>query len=274
MPKKKRQETNQLNGAVQSGIETIIENHPRFANFQEFLVKHIDQRKIQEKYFELYEEALKKGLDKEKGEDYIYNGITNYVASGDVIDEKGKEIILKNSLEEKSKNIFQRIFQRRKINGEKYLDNAMEAFHDLYTLFKSGEYAQRMPELTESVTTLYDLNFLDPAVDVLKAYGWIDNKKHKFLKENIYNRAGEESQKVVGGIEKYIVPKKTIEREIIPQKRVASIIGLFGIILIAANLKITGAVIGDTSKITIGIAGGLLLLLSLLIFLKKPKKKL
>lgn len=264
MPKKertKKQTGTNLSNAVKQGIEAIVEEHPKFANFQPYLLKHIDHKKIQEKYFELYKES--KGLGEQERINYIYNELADYVASGSVLDEKGKEIILKNSLEEKT-GFFHKLFHKSKFDGEKYLNNTMEAFNDLYALFKSGDYAQRMPELTKSVATLHDLNFLDPAVDVLKEYGLIDSKKHRFLKENIYKRVGEESKKVVGGIERYIVPEKIA----------ASIIGFVGIVLIIFNLNITGAVIGENYPITIGIIGVFMIFFALLLLFRPLKKKL
>ena len=265
MAKKDKQTITLLNNAVQSGIELIIKEHPRFANFRDYLIKHIDQKKIQEKFFNLYKRASESGMNEKEASIYVHNNLSNYVASGSVLDEKGKEIILKSGLEEKT-GFFHKLFYRPKFNRGKYLDNTMEAFNDMYTLFKSGNYSERMSELVESVGTLKDLNFLDPAVDILKSYGLIDNKKHRFLKENIYRRAKEESQKTVKGIENYFVP----------QKVAALIIGGIGVILIAFNLSITGAVVGNNFTITKEIIGVFMIIfasLLFLMFLKKSFKK-
>jgi hypothetical protein len=264
MPKKEKKKVqigDSINSAVKQGIEAIVEEHPKFANFQEYLLKHLDKKKIQEKVYELYEEASKNQMNEENAKRYIYNEIADYVASGEVLDERGKKMVLKSGLEEKT-GFLHKFFHKQKFDGEKYLNNTMEAFNDLYALFKSGDYAQRMPELTQSVATLHDLNFLDPAVDVLESYGLIDSKKHKFLKENIYKKVGEESKKVVGGIEKYIVP----------QKVAASIIGFAGIMLLVFNLTITGAVIGSNSQITVGTFGMFMIFFALLLFFRPLKR--
>lgn len=264
MPKKENiigQAGNSINHAVKQGIEAIVEEHPKFANFQEYLLKHLDKKKIQDKVYELYEEASKNKMNEKTATNYIHKELANYIASGAVLDEKGKEIILKNGLEEKT-GFFHKLLHKSRFDGEKYLNNTMEAFNDLYALFKSGDYSQRMPELTQSVTTLHDLNFLDPAVDVLKEYGLIDSKKHKFLKENIYKRVGEESEKVVGGIEKYIIP----------QKIAAAIFGFIGIMLIVFNSNITGAVIGNPKASLSGFVGILVLFISLGLFLRAGKR--
>lgn len=262
-----KRENNQIKNAVLSGIEEIVKEHPRFENFQPFLIKHIDEKKLQDKYSELISEAHKKNMTQKEGDAYISKGISDYVASGSVLDEKGKQVILKNGLEEKSKNIFQKLLNKPKFDGEKYLDNTMGAFQDLYALFKSGDYSARMPELTKSVTKLYDLNFLDPAIDVLKAYGLIDKRKHEFLKTQVYKKTGEESKKVVSGIEKYIVAA--------PEKIAASVIGFFGFALIALNLTITGKVVGGTlSNPSTGIIGLAMIFLALGVLIKKKKEPL
>ncbi len=38
-----------LNDAVSEGIDSIIKEHPRFADFGEYFLKHIDKKKIREK---------------------------------------------------------------------------------------------------------------------------------------------------------------------------------------------------------------------------------
>lgn len=250
-----------LENAVQGGIKMIIKNHPRFENFQNYLIKHIDEEKIEEKFKELYEEAKEKKIKGEQIPQFLYEELRDYIASGSMLDERGKEVILKNT-EEKPKSILENIasffgYRSSKDEGERYLHNTMGAFQDLYALFESGDYSKRMPELTKSVSTLYDLKFLDPALDVLKSYGLIDERKYEFLKENIYQRVGKESENVVKGIEKYIVP----------QKIAASIFGLFGLGMIIFNLSLTGAVIETSTKLTNNIVGAILILVSMILLL-------
>lgn len=267
MAEKKKEKSNKddyINSAIEFGIKSIINSHPRFANFQDYLMKHIDENKIKEKVYDLHEEAKEKKLIGEKAKSFISKNLANYVASGEIIDERGKEVILKNSLEEKT-GLFHRLFSKQKFSGEKYLDNTMEAFQDLYALFKSGDYSQRMPELTESVATLHDMQFLDPAVDVLKSHGLINDKKYKFLKEKIYSKVGDEYSKVVSGIEKRIIPEAY-------QKIAASIFLGFGAILLISNMEITGAVIGSLKHSIKGIIGIFSMILSAVLFLSINKK--
>lgn len=265
MSKKRKQDNNYINSAIQEGINSLVKAHPRFSGFQEYLAKHIDTNKIGEKTQQLYNEAESMGYNGDRARQFIAKGIREYIASGEMLDERGKAVILKNSLEEKT-GFLQRIFKGKNNQGEKYLDNTMGAFQDLYSMFNSGNYAERMPELQESISTLYDLQFLDPAIDVLKSYGLMDTKKHKALKEQVYRRANEQSENLVSGIEKRVMYS--------PQQVAASIIGFLGICLIIFNLKITGAVIGTSNFSISGIIGLFILFLSLIFFLKSSKKKI
>ncbi len=262
--KEKNSETNYISNAINLGIKSIIKSHPRFANFQPYLLEHIDEDKLNEKIYNLHAEAQEKKLFGKEAKYFISKNLTEYVASGEIIDEKGKKVILKNSLEEKT-GFFHRLFHKPEFDGEKYLDNSMEAFQDLYALFKTGDYAKRMPELTESVSTLHDMQFLDPAIDVLKSHGLINDKKYKFLKEKIYSKVGEEYGKVVTGIEKRIVPEAY-------QKVAASVLLAFGAILLITNMEITGAVVGSLKHSVKGIIGISSMILSAVLFLNSKKK--
>lgn len=259
----KESKSDYIDSAIQTGINSLIKSHPRFANFQPYLMEHIDEERIKEKIYNLHEEAKEKKLEGKEAKYFIGKNLANYVASGEMIDEKGKKVILKNSLEEKA-GFFHKLFHKPKSNGEEYLDNTMEAFQDLYALFKSGDYAKRMPELTESVATLHDMQFLDPAVDVLKSHGLIDDKKYNFLKENIYKKVGEEYGKVVSGIEKRIIPGAY-------QKIAASIFLIFGAFLLITNISITGAVIGSVKHSVKGIVGVSSMIFSAILFLLNKK---
>lgn len=258
---------NYLDSAILEGIDSILKEHPRFAGFEEYFIKHIDKKKIRDNISALKDKT--KGMRGDEIHSFIYQEIADYVSSGEAFDKKGKNVILKNSLEGKTdgRTLLQKLFRKPKFDGEKYLDETMEAFGDLYSLFKTGDYANRMPELTKSVTTLYDLRFLNPAIDILKENGMIDDKKYSFLKREVYSKAQEASSNVVGGIEKYFVPEKVA----------ASILGIFGISLIAMSSKITGSVIGAQNFDWVSeVAGIILTIIAVLIALalrKKPKKK-
>lgn len=263
--KKRVNESQIINSAIEEGVNIITEHHPRFKENQEYILRHIDNKKLNTKVKEIYEKVRDKQLSDEKKLEYVHTELTDYVATGSAFDEAGKEIILKNGLEEKAQSgFFKGLFAKRTLGGEKYLDNTIEAFQDLYTLFKTGDYAQRMPEVAEAVTTVHDMGFLDSAITSLKHYGVIDKRNYGALKKSVIKRAKQGAQEVVGGIEKYATY----------QKAAASVLGIFGIgLLILSGVKMTGAVIGNFSSGITGLIGGFLILISLILFLKSFKKK-
>lgn len=264
-----KRENNIVDSAVKEGISAIMKHHPRFRKYEEYILNHINTKKLNQKIKKIYERIKnKKDWDEEKQTEYLYEELSDYVATGAAFDEEGKEIILKSSLEEKAKSGFlKRSRARKTLEGEEYLDGTLNAFQDLYSLFKTGGYEERMPELAEAVTTVNDMGFLDPAVDILKYHGLIDARKYNILKKNVRKRTEEGVEKTLMGIERYVMP----------QKIAVAVLGIFGLsLLFVFGRRITGGIIGSSfNGTTIGFFGGILLLIaSLILFLKIPKNKL
>ncbi len=255
-----------MKSAVQNGLNMLINEHPRFAQFQDYLLRHIDQKKMREKIDEVRKRLKDERLSDDETAYQVQKDISDYVASGAVLDDKGQEVLLGKGLEEKV-GFWKKLFHKPEFNGERYLDRTFSAFQDLYDLMKSGDYAKRMPELSESVSSLYNLQFLDPAIGVLKSHGLINTEKYRFLKDNVYKRAQEESSKIVGGIEKYVVPERIA----------ASFLAVIGIVIFVSGLKINGAVIGSLTSqanFPFGVLGFFVLLFSAILFILSSRKKL
>lgn len=267
MPKKtKTIDMQMINAAVEEGINQIMEQHPVFKNKAEYISTHLDKKKLNKKISEIYHLIeQQRNLSEETKAQYLQQGIANYVASGELFDDAGKQIILKNGLEGRvSGGFFRTLFGRQKLDGDKYLNETLGAFQNLYELFKTGDYAQRMPELAQAVTTVNDMGFLDPAVEVLKHYGLIDDRKYDLLKQNIRKKTEQAVTTAVTGIEKYSMYEKAA----------AIIFGILGLIVIfSSQISLIGGVIGISNNLTTGIVGGLLIFLSLILFLKIFKKK-
>ena len=269
MPKNKKGGVDQsqiINSAIEYGIEAIVQAHPRFD--RDYILGYIDKNRLTEKLNEIYQNLRQnQGLSNEKKINYLHHELANYVASGQAFNDKGKQIILKKSLEEKAKSgFFRGVFARRELKGEKSLDRAFEFFRDLYSLAKSGDLAQRMPEVAQAITTGYDLTkFVDPAADVLKQYGVINQGEYRKLKETIISGTKRSVYKARKGIVEYPMPY---------QKIAASVLGLLGLFIVfSSRIGITGNVMGSSSKISSGLIGAFLIFISLVLFLNIFRRK-
>lgn len=268
MPRRKEREVKTediINSAIEDGVSAIIEHNPRFD--QEYILEHIDKRRLRGKIKEIYRNIEERGerLSDEEKIRYIHGELADYIATGAAFDELGKRLILKSGLEEKAQSgFFKGLFARRELKGEKYLDDVVGAFKGLYALFKTGDYAKRMPEVAEDVATVYNMGFLNPAIEVLEHYGLINRRRYDILKKSIRERTKEGVEKAVSGIEKYAGY----------QRATASIFGVFGILLLfISGTKITGGVISNLfSNSVTSFIGIFLILISLALFLINFKK--
>ena len=263
-----------INSSVSEGVEAIIKDHPRFKNYQDFILKHIDQKKLNHKVSELYRGAVSQRFSSDDAANYIHKELLNYIATGAAFDDAGKEVILKKSLEERAESgFFKGFFARRKLEGEKYLDNTMEAFQDLYALMQQGNHAERMPELAKPLTTIYNLGFLDPALDVLQHYGLINKSKYHSIKKSVFERADEARKEVVKGIEKYASYQPAAENQNNYQKAAAIFLGIVGLAVSVASKNILGATIGGANNNFSNFVGAVLVLISMIWFLKVSKMR-
>lgn len=270
-PKKSRPSThpNPKVEAISYGIYNLTKSNPIFKGYEQTLLKHIDNQKVNDGLNSLIKE---KGYDPKnmtsEQQNIIFKELSDYVTSGKVFDEKGWEIVLGKEVEEKgSSGLLRKIggfFKGKSDNkGIEYLNRAIDATEDLKDIFSKNEYYKKMPEIAKAVSSLDDLKALYPAARVLKAHGWIDNEQYKNLTNKVYKIAEESSKTISKGIENQLDKSY--------QKLAASILGIFGALLILSNVKITGGVIG-TAGTAPNIAGIILIIASLGLFLFKKKK--
>lgn len=256
-----------INPAIEEGIESIIEEHPRLEGFEEFLSSKIDKRRLLKDFEFLKEKAEEKGLRGKKAIEYIYEELADYISSAQAFNREGKNVIIGNNLEEKARGWLgewiRNLFHKPRFDGERYLDRVIGAASDLNLLLQSGDYEKRMPELVESVRTLNDFKFLNPSLDSFRSRGIIDEQKYKFLKEKVYSAAKEHGGGMIKGVENYI------------EKLAAAILGTLGLgLVLLSSTKITGMAVGNLSKLSLGIIGAFLILFSLILLFKKSKKKI
>ena len=237
-----------VNGAIKEGIGAIVQAHPRFTSQENFLMAHVDKDKLNN-YIAGAAEVIKKYEDNpqelQKIVQEFYKNTANHVASGELLSERGKELILRKSLKEKAGGWFGSRKARETLEGEKYLDKALGSFMEIYELMKSGDYAKRMPEIAEALGNLYEMGFADATVNVLYQNGGLDKNRYYTLKKAITERAKysveiaeKELQKHIGGLEKAA------------EKAAAAILAILGIGVILKTNTITGNAIGISSGIT------------------------
>ena len=246
---------------TQAGIGEIIRQHPRFKNIGNYIAKHIDHRLVEKRMKSIYAYAIKEKKPREEIEEYLTNGVADYISSGAAFDRVGKEVILKKGLEEKANSgLFKGFFARRELNGEKYLDKSLDAFNEVYEMFKSGDYD--MPEVEGQLKYLNRLGFAGSAADILKDAGLIGGSQYSKIKGNIRKGAKEATREFGSRLEKYA-----------QYKVASSIFGIFGVgLIIASKIGITGNVVGNQiSNNPSIIAGAVLLVLALGLFLGRKE---
>jgi len=254
-------------GAVQDGVETIIEKHPRFKGREKYIQGYLSQKNVTHALSEInYEigqiEAQKGPLPETEKAQMIYDSLSAYVARGDAFDDDGKEVILKGSLEEKAGK-WHGFKARRQLGKERSLERTMGAFSDLYHLLKSGDYAERMPEVARDVNSIYDGGFLDTALDFLKHYGLMTSKRYNMLKSSLRKGIEKAGERARGSVEHYVHAYNAATA-------VFLILGA-GLIIFSSG-EITGNVVGSSLNSSYGvIVGVLLMIVGYFIYTNKPR---
>ncbi len=202
----------------------------------------------------------------------------NSAASGKFLDDAGKEVILRQSLEERAIR-GPRIRESQEIlRGEQYLDHALAAFKDLYALMKTGDYVHHMPELAKAVNTVYNLGFLNSSVDLLRHYGFVDNKRYEMLKKNIHKKAQISVSETQAAIEHYSAPEQKEEdkgkkvREY-ASRTAAVILAITGLSFLFSSSAITGNVTGISLNNSLSLIGISFLAVGIALFLATLRKE-
>ncbi len=251
-------------------IGNVIEKHPRFFGQEEFLKSYIDRRMLNKDLMKYPSDSTDE--DKIK----FMNKLEEDITHGKFFDTKGKRIILRRGLKGYGRSrdylknwdipkaissfLHKKNFKEKISKGEDYLDRVTDSFHQLYGLMKTGDYADRMPELSEAVTDVNDAGFFDAAANVLYEGRLLNPSKYRTLKKAIHKKAKQ-------GV-RYTT--KTIENYLTPQRITAGILGVLGIGILLASNTITGAVIG-TGKTSLSalLFGGLTLIVGIFLWPKK-----
>lgn len=251
-----------VNSAIKRGLAQVVKNHPRFKGDESYLLGHLDEERIgyemEQITGEINREQERKGVefsDADKSQ-IIYHKLAQSAASGRFFDNAGKEVILRQSLEERANKGPRRRESREILEGEKYLDHVLVAFKELYSMMKTGDYAQQMPRLAQAVSTVYNMGFLGSSVELLRHYGLITDKRYEMIKKNIHSAARKGVEETEGAIAEYSGSRESNSEQqgSIRERRLrdyaagtaSAILALAGLGMILSYSSITGGAIGST----------------------------
>ena len=275
MAKNKKSKQNKqeqiINSAISYGIQELLNQNPIFKGHENLVTSYIDQSKLNEKLKELYG-SHEKGHKGDLSEDevkYLTAEIADYFVSGAALTEKGKEVIIGKGLEGKvSEGFWSRFFlgskKKSSLQGLEYLNHALGATQELSYLLKDENAIKALPGVVKPLAELEKIKLLYPALRVLKANNWIDNSTYNRLADMAYETAKNAPLQITEAVEKGLYNSY--------QKVAAAVLGIFGILVIASNLSITGNIIGNIFKTTPNFIGIILIVLALGLFLFKIKK--
>ncbi len=222
---------------VEAGAEKLYQDHPRIGdkNRVKSLIDENALKNYAGKMASVFQNYLKAGKNPEDLIKMGYEDLASLVVSGKLLTDKGKELLLSESWKKRSKKWFGARDAKQIIKGEEYLDNTMKAFRDLYDLMKSGEYAQRFPELTQAVSKIYELGFLDATANILYHNGQLKEGQYIAMKRALNEKVKHSVAQTENALKSYY-----------NQALAASIIAILGIGILVSSAGITGNAIGMT----------------------------
>lgn len=254
--------SNIVNSAVSEGVDAMS-RHSRYE--PEFLAKYLDEKAVSEyasQLPKLIQDCQAKGKTPEEAKEYAQKSLASLISSGKLFNERGQRLILRKGLDKKLTGTR----SKEVLEGEKYLDKALIGFRDLYELMKTGDYAQRLPELAQAVGAIYQIGALDSAINSLYENDLMNDKRYIAIKKSIEK-----------GLRKNIQGIETVIQGYVPKPIVASIMAIIGIAVLSLmffSTNITGNVINANSapmviKIPAMIFGAASFVLGVYLFLKK-----
>jgi hypothetical protein len=265
-----------VDSLIIEGVNELAKKRPTFRNSKDYLARHVDRSAVEAHMQFLYQHAQTANMPDDQATKYIRDGVVDYISNdGGGLDDTGREVILRKSLEAKAgQGFFKGMFKgrrgaRKTLASSKYLDKVAGAFGEMHTLLASGMYTENMGTLARDIETVYTLGFMDAALDIMRSDGILDEGKYKVIKRNIDEATRKKYTHVVGSMEEYT------------QKMAASIMATLGLVFIAFfGFSMTGNVIGDATtplQDIFGIGVGVVfIILSLMSFtrIRKAKKLL
>lgn len=248
-----------IKSAIQTGVEYILNTNPLLN--EEYLKSQINGEVIYDTAGGIIqsEEFAKLG-DGQTQSQYLHQGLLRLFEQGEAFKGPVRNIVSRRKdLEERASSGFFRGSVRKELKDEnKRYSTYLTARGIIDSL--TPEDAQRMPELAEASSNVLNAGASFLPVEIAGYYGLIDEETYKQAKGEIEETIDTGREKIAENVVKYTKGAA--------QKAVAVILGGIGlVILLASGLKVTGNVVSNISNTSIGLFGGLLLFISLALFL-------
>jgi 5-bromo-4-chloroindolyl phosphate hydrolysis protein len=270
--------------ASEFAINTIAKDYPAFAGSAPYIASHIDKRRVTNKFYELYGQVKDSNKNYGKKEEFIFNGIANYIASGEAFDDEGNEIIFGKGLNEKT-GFFHRMMRRQRLKGERELNDKMRMMNEVYNLVTSNpeEYSKLAPEVMKRAVYLKRANLMQPLAKILKSHGNMGEREIKNFYKDVNAYARENIPEMKEEMKGYLRVEKNEEGSNRHQRnqskletmaQAAAILTFFGFGLILVRIPgITGSVINSSGLFSdVGsLIGSIILLLGIALFLVSRK---
>jgi len=213
-----------------------------------YLEKNLDAEKIKE----FYDKFLEKHKDtpdyNPHADNEFQKEFLDYISQGKAINERTRRVI---ELDNEPGNLYQKVmnfFGKRVENKDP--SNQTEKLDGLADLVASDPaYVKLAPELAQSLSKAQRLIYAYNVLRVAKADNLIDKNDYKSLVDKVYEASEKHVKVIPMQIKDYV------------SKAVASIIGLFGVLTLISQMKLTGAVIGSNFSFSGAILQGLGLIL-------------
>ena len=266
--------------ASEFAIKTIAEDYPAFASSAPYIASHIDQNRVMDKFYELYGQVKDSKKDRKDKEKFIFNGIANYIASGEAFDEQGNEIIFGKGLNEKT-GFFHRMIKRQRLKGERELNSKMRMMNEVYNLVTSNpeEYSKLAPGVMKRAVYLKRANLMQPLAKILKSHGNMSEREIRNFYRDVNAYAKENIPEMKEEMNSYLRIEKNEGNsggqkgnasKLESMAQAAAILSFFGFGLVLARLPgITGSVINSSGLFSdVGsLIGSIILLLGIGLFL-------
>ena len=261
------------NSAVREGIKALTDSHPMFRGLGGYIASNIDQDALREKIEDAYTFVSQSKVPQDQKIAYLRKEIANYVASGEVLNDGAKEVVLNRGLEAKArqggwKNFLGRRVAKSQLEGVRYLEETIDTFSQIYGVLASGElHGPEVTALAEEARDIKDIGSLYAIGRIMHNKGILNDRDY-----NAWHTG------IVRGVKERRVRFKTQYEEVTAQKLAASIMATLGLIFIAFfGFSMTGNVVGDATtslEDIFGIGVGVVfIILSLMSFSRIRKLK-